>query len=122
MKNTQLAESRFRDRSMRRGYGNDMWAHSLGTENADNTDAVTRFVLVVRSGQMMTRTAMIEPLLSSFLDWSSGYLAGNACNISLSGKLMCRELSPVLRRTASMSAAALPIPSAMSRTRGWLMR
>ena len=71
---------------MRRGYGNDMWAHSLGTENADNTDAVTRFVLVVRSGQMMTRTAMIEPLLSSVLDWSSGDLAGNACNISLSGK------------------------------------
>ena len=62
---------------MRRGYGNDMWAHSLGTENADNTDAVTRFVLVVRSGQMMTRTAMIEPLLSSFLERPSGYLAGN---------------------------------------------
>ncbi|WP_233486233.1 hypothetical protein [Cutibacterium acnes] len=85
---------------------------------ADNRDAITRFVLVARDGQMMARTAMIEPLLSSFPRVTIRVPCWKSCNISLSGKLICRELRSVLRRTASVGTASLSMPSATSRTRG----
>lgn len=89
---------------------------------ADNPDAVTRFILVARSGQMIARTGMIAPLLSSFPRAITQVPCWRSCSSSLSAKLICRELNRGQPRIVSVSTASPLMPLATSRMGGWLLR